>query len=173
MKITQEGIQNLGFTFCLKHEESGDDCTYNLPSNKRKGWVYCLVHHPSTGQVAVSHHKDINNFTIKDIERVFLVHHVDTIDELKLHLETHGVINNLTKKEIVLQRLREVTNNKDASWDLRYFHHATHDVINNSILKVMEEIVSSDDFEKKIEEKLIECTLKKIELESIYENLNQ
>ncbi len=173
MKVTHEGIQNLGFEFCLKHEETGDDCTYNLLSNKRKGWVYCLVHHPSTGEVCVSHHKNIINFTIKDIERIFYVQSVDTIDELKLHLETHGVINNLTKKEIILERLRNVTKEENASWDMRYVHHTIHQSINDKMSKILDEISSSDDIIKKLVQKQNECFLKKLELDSIYKEFNQ
>jgi|LakMenE18May11ns_1017448.scaffolds.fasta_scaffold9958550_3 hypothetical protein len=77
------------------------------------------------------------------------------------------------EKEIILEQLEKITKNKCGGWELRYFHHTLYDTINNSILKVLEEITSSDDFEKKLEEKMIECTLKKIKLSSIYEKLNQ
>jgi adenosine deaminase len=77
------------------------------------------------------------------------------------------------EKQIILERLQKVTKEENVSWEMRYIHHTTHQIINGAVLKVLEEIVGSDDFEKKLEEKLIECTLKKIELESISKELNQ
>ncbi len=77
------------------------------------------------------------------------------------------------EKEIILEQLREVTNNKSVTWELRYFHHTLCETLNNSILKELDEIASCIDVEKKLREKIIECTLKKLELQTIYEKLNQ
>jgi hypothetical protein len=69
MKITQKGIEDLGFIFRLKDEETGDDCTYNIPSNRTKGWWYLIVHHPSTDVVHITHHTFPIN-SIYDIHKV-------------------------------------------------------------------------------------------------------
>jgi hypothetical protein len=70
------------------------------------------------------------------------------------------------EKEIILEQLREVTNNKSVT-------HTLCETLNNSILKELDEISSCIDVEKKLREKIIECTLKKLELQTIYEKLNQ
>jgi hypothetical protein len=90
MKITQKEIEDLGFTFRVKDEETGDDCTYNVPSKKKGGWVYCLVHHPSTNDVIISHHKSIIK-SIKDIKPVVRFN-LKTMKDLTDVIEKYEII---------------------------------------------------------------------------------
>ena len=95
MKITQKGIEDLGFTFICRDEETGDDCSYNIPSNKIEGWYYLIVHHPSTNEIHISHHA-IPLETTKDIHA--LENSVmTTMKELTEVLEKHKIISTETK----------------------------------------------------------------------------
>jgi hypothetical protein len=77
------------------------------------------------------------------------------------------------EKQIILERLQEVTKEKNVSWEMRYIHHITHKITNDAVSKVLNEILGSDDVIKKVREKSIECLVKRLELESIYKELNQ
>ena len=90
MKITQKGIEDLGFTFRVRDEETGDDCTYNIPSNKIEGWKYLIVHHPSTDEVHISHH----TFPIQKLSDVQMVTKgkMRTMKELTEVLEKYNII---------------------------------------------------------------------------------
>lgn len=77
------------------------------------------------------------------------------------------------EKQIILERLQKVTKEENISWEMRYIHHTTHQIINNAVSKVLNEILGSDDVIEKVREKSIECLLKKLELDSISKELNQ
>lgn len=107
MKITQKGIEDLGFTFIDRDEETGDDCSYNIPSNKIEGWYYLIVHHPSTNEIHISHHA-IPLETTKDIHA--LENSVmTTMKELTEVLEKHKIISrnkaDALAKQDALERL--------------------------------------------------------------------
>lgn len=90
MTITKSSIEKLGFRYFLHDEKTGDDYTYNIPSKQKRGWFFCLVHHPSVNRIIVSHHsREIK--TIKDIKQVFNMK-IDTIEELKTELENHKIL---------------------------------------------------------------------------------
>lgn len=90
MKITKSSIENLGFKYWVHDEETGDDYTFNIPSKKKSGWFFCLVYHPSTDEIIVSHHyRDIKS--IKDIKQVFRKK-METIEELKIELNKHNIL---------------------------------------------------------------------------------
>jgi hypothetical protein len=77
------------------------------------------------------------------------------------------------EKEMILEKLREVTKYEDVRWELRYFHVSVQQVINEEVSKVLDEISSSDDVIKKLKEKVTERILKKIELISLYKEINK
>lgn len=99
MEITQKGIEDLGFKFVLKNEKTGDDCTYNIPSKNKKGWFYAIVHHPSTNEVHISHHKLP---PLNSIEDIYIVDKLKltTMAELIRTLESYGILDKSCGKKL-------------------------------------------------------------------------
>jgi hypothetical protein len=90
MKITRERIEALGFTLRVMDEETGDDCSYNIPSNKIGGWWYLIVHHPSKDEVCITHHASSIQ-TYGDIKRV-AKGKMKTMKELTEVLKKYNII---------------------------------------------------------------------------------
>ena len=76
-----------------------------------------------------------------------------------------------TKREEIIERLKIVSNFQHIEWPMRFVHHSLHNSITHNVLKTLEEISNSDDVGEKLKEKYNEFILKKLELDSIYEEL--
>jgi hypothetical protein len=79
----------------------------------------------------------------------------------------------MLSKEATLEWTKELTQNQDVIWEMRFVHHSIANLKNETILEVLDEISKSDDIKKALRKKFTECLVRKSDLSSLYQSLLQ